>query len=110
MVVDQGWAKIYPMSPSGLIGPVDQSRGMHSWTEDKAVTVSFLTEDIDSWFDRLKAESSFELRTPEVSPEGRVPVRTFVGYDPEGYFLEFDTFLEGEGNEELMRLLRESRQ
>ncbi len=109
MVVDQGWAKIYPMSPSGLIGPVDQSRGMHSWTEDKAVTVSFLTEDIDSWFERLRAESSFELRTPEVSPEGRVPVRTFVGYDPEGYFLEFDTFLEGEGNEELMRLLRENK-
>ncbi len=69
MVADQGWTKMYPVSPSGLIGLVDQSRGMHSWTQDKALTVSFLTEDIDGWFEHLKAESSFELRTPEVSPE-----------------------------------------
>ncbi|SVB43183.1 uncharacterized protein METZ01_LOCUS196037, partial [marine metagenome] len=29
-----------------------------------------------------------------------------VGYDPEGYFLEWDTFLDVEGNEELLRQLR----
>ena len=32
-------------------------------------------------------------------------VRVFVGYDPEGYFLEWDTFLDVEGNEELLELL-----
>ncbi|MDP2957663.1 MAG: hypothetical protein Q8N53_14655 [Longimicrobiales bacterium] len=32
-------------------------------------------------------------------------VRTFVGYDPEGYFLEWDTFLEVQGNERLLALL-----
>ena len=31
---------------------------------------------------------------------------TLVGYDPEGYFLEWDTFLPVEGNERLLELLR----
>ena len=37
--VDQGWAWIYQTSPTGFIGPVDESRGMHSFTEQKGVTV-----------------------------------------------------------------------
>ena len=34
----------------------------------------------------------------------------FVGYDPEGYFLEFDTFLEHEANTELLEMLGRSRE
>jgi hypothetical protein len=34
-------------------------------------------------------------------------VRTFVGYDPEGYFLEWDDFLEVEVNRGLLRVLGE---
>ncbi len=108
MVVDQGWAKIYPTSPTGFIGLVDSARGMHSWTQDKGVTVSFLTEHVDNWFAHLKDQEAFELRTEEVLEEGRVRVRVFVGYDPEGYFLEFDTFLEGGENGQLLALLREA--
>ena len=33
-------------------------------------------------------------------------VRTLVGYDPDGYFLEWDTFLDLEGNERLIELIR----
>ena len=36
-MVDQGWAKIYPTSPTGFIGPVDGKKGMHSWTEEKGL-------------------------------------------------------------------------
>ncbi len=106
LVVDQGWAKIYPTSPSGFIGPVDGAKGMHSWTEDKAVTVSFLTENVDNWFAYLKGQETFELRHQEVLEESMV--RVFVGYDPEGYFLEFDTFLETEANQELLVLLKKT--
>ena len=35
-------------------------------------------------------------------------VRVFVGYDPGGYYLEFDTFLEHERNAELLELLNEA--
>lgn len=47
------------------------------------------------------------LRTPDLTDEsGRVSV--FVAYDPEGYFLEWDTFLDVEGNERLLALLTSS--
>jgi len=104
IVVDQGWAKVFPVSPSGFLGFVDGERGLHSATEEKAVTVSFFTRELQGWFDRMGAISGFELRTPEVTEEGDF-VRTFVGYDPEGYFLEWDTFLDVPVNRTLLSLL-----
>ena len=79
---------------------------MHSWTEKKGVTVSFLTNNVDAWFEYLKSQETFTFRSQEVQAEDRAGVRVFVGYDPEGYFLEFDTFLETETNQVLLGLLR----
>ncbi len=104
LMVDQGWAKVYPAGPTAFVGLVDGTRGLHTATTDKAVTVSFLTEDVDGWLARVK-DLGVELRTPEVLDEAE-RVRVFVAYDPEGYFLEWDTFLDVEGNERLMELLR----
>jgi catechol 2,3-dioxygenase-like lactoylglutathione lyase family enzyme len=104
-VVDQGWAKIYHTSPTGFIGPVDESKGMHRFTDEKGVTVSFFTSDIDAWFSYLKEQKAFVLRTPEILDESG-KARVFVGYDPEHYFVELDTFLDVEGNETLMERLR----
>jgi len=50
------------------------------------------------------AQKSFRLRTPEILDESG-KVRVFVGYDPENYFLEFDTFLDVAGNEKLLERL-----
>lgn len=103
-IVDQGWAKVYPASATGYVGLVDGARGLHQATEEKSVTVSFFTDDVDGWLERMRARSDFELRTPEIVDEsGRV--RVFVGYDPGGYFVEWDTFLDVAGNEELLRRL-----
>jgi catechol 2,3-dioxygenase-like lactoylglutathione lyase family enzyme len=107
LTVDQGWAKIHATSPTGFIGPVDGARGMHSWTEDKGVTVSFLTTDIDSWFVHLKGQSQFAWRTQEIVEESRAGARVFVGYDPDGYFIELDEFFPSEGNERLLERLAE---
>ncbi|NNM32918.1 MAG: VOC family protein, partial [Gemmatimonadetes bacterium] len=86
LLVDQGWAKVYQTSETGYIGLVDGSRGLHQATEEKGVTLSFLTQDVEGWLDRATA-LEVELRTPDLTDEsGRV--RVFVGYDPEGYFLE----------------------
>ncbi len=105
LTVDQGWAKIYQTSPSGYIGPVDETRGMHSYTEEKAVTVSFFTDDLDGWFSYVKESGAFELRHTEISVDSEGRFHAFVGYDPEGYYLEFDTFLIHELNEQLLELL-----
>ena len=68
------------------------------------MTVSFFTHDVDGWFRHASGISGFELRTPEVTDESE-RVRVFVGYDPEGYFLEWDTFLDVEDNATLLPLL-----
>jgi predicted enzyme related to lactoylglutathione lyase len=105
MIVDQGWAKVYPASGTGFLGLVDGSRGLHQATSEKGVTVSFFVDDVEPWFARMQGIEDFRFRTEEIGDEsGRV--RTFVGYDVEGYFLEWDTFLDVEGNEALVALLR----
>ena len=105
LLVDQGWAKVYPVTGGGFIGLVDGERGLHQATEQKGVTVSFFTDDVDAWFTHAAAVPGLELRTPEVTDESGF-VRVFVGYDPEGYFLEWDTFLDVEGNEALLQQLK----
>jgi catechol 2,3-dioxygenase-like lactoylglutathione lyase family enzyme len=104
LTVDQGWAKIYQTSASGFIGPVDARRGMHSFTDQKAVTVSLLTEDLDGWFEYLRGREAFELRSQEIEAEDD-RYRAFVGYDPGGYYVEFDTFLSHTANEKLLQSL-----
>ena len=105
LVVDQGWAMIHHSSPSGFIGPVDGARGMHTWTEDKAVMVSLLTTDIDGWFAHLDAQHDFTMRDGEIGVESRAGARVFVGQDPDGYFIELDEFFDAEGNETLLETL-----
>ena len=101
--LDQGWVKGLRTSYAGFIGLVDSTRGMHSFTEDKAVTVSFFVDDVEPWYDHLEAAEGYRSRTGITSESERVTV--FVGYDPGNYFLEFDTFVEAPGNEELLAQL-----
>ena len=103
--VDQGWAWIYQTSPTGYIGPVDETRGMHSYTEQKAVTVSFFTDDIEGWYSYVSETGAFELRSTKIQADSAGRFHAFVGYDPEGYYLEFDTFLEHELNVRLLESL-----
>jgi len=108
MIVDQGWVKIYQVSATGFTGLVDETRGMHSYAEQKAATVSFIIDDVDGWFEYSRENDLFELRSSEVEdgPDGEY--RAFVGYDPEGYYLEFDRFFEHERNRLLLGYLNEA--
>lgn len=104
-VADQGWAKIYKGSETGFIGLVDERRGMHSFTEKKAVNVSFIIDDLDGWFNYVNSTKSFVLREDKISIGPESKYRAFVGYDPEGYYFEFDTFYEHPDNTLLMKYL-----
>jgi len=103
--VDQGWAWIHQTSPTGFIGPVDETRGMHSFTEQKAVTVSFFTDDLEGWFSFVRDNGVYELRSTAIEDDEEGRFRAFVGYDPEGYFLEFDSFLPHSLNDRLLEAL-----
>lgn len=96
----------YQFSRSGFLLLVDGSDELHSPTQQSGVTYSFLTTDVDSWFVRATRWPGFELRTPEILDEGGGLVRVFVGYDPAGTFLEWDTFQDSPENESLLRYLR----
>ena len=104
-VVDQGWAKVYQSTRTGFVGLVDERRGMNRATEKKGVTVSFIVDDLDGWFAYTRNTGGFSLRGSEVSTDTESRYRAFVGYDPEGYFMEFDTFYPHAANSALMRAL-----
>ena len=104
ILVDQGWAKVYPASPTGFLGFVDGEQGLHQATEEKGVTISFFTTGLEVWLEYMRGVQSFEFRTDGISSEGDF-ARTFVGYDPEGYYLEWDEFPDVEVNQALLRSL-----
>lgn len=108
LLVDQGWAFIYHATGSGYIGLVDGKRGMHSWTESKAVNVGFIMKDVRQWFARVKKDTLFPLRADTCfqDPAGRF--ETCIGYDPGGYYLEFDRFFTHDDNHMLMEHLEKA--
>jgi predicted enzyme related to lactoylglutathione lyase len=96
---------LYRFAMSGFVVLVDGGDELHQPSEENGVTLSFLTTDVDAWFERARGWPGFELRTPEVLNESDL-VRVFVGYDPTGIFLEWDTFLDLEENAALMHHLQ----
>lgn len=104
LVTDQGFAKVYACSSTGYIGLVDEAQGLHRFTEEKSVTISFITSQIDQWYSYLM-DRQLKMRE-ELSDGESIPVSAFVTYDIAGYFLEFDWFLEDEKNAKILNYLR----
>jgi len=103
LLVDQGFAWIYASSPTGFIGLVDESQGLHRFSLEKAVNVCFLTDKIETWFRHLQ-EKKVKIKD-KLEKMDRFPVRAFVALDPGAYFLEFDQFLEHPKNRRIRELL-----
>ncbi|UCE40069.1 MAG: VOC family protein [Candidatus Aminicenantes bacterium] len=104
LLVDQGFAKVYSSSPTGFIGLVDESQGLHRYTAEKAVNVCFLTDQIDDWYRHFQTK---KVNIKDALEEaGSIPVKAFVAFDSGGYFIEFDHFLEDIKNQRIRKLLR----
>jgi glyoxylase-like metal-dependent hydrolase (beta-lactamase superfamily II)/catechol 2,3-dioxygenase-like lactoylglutathione lyase family enzyme len=103
LLVDQGFAKVVSSSPSGFIGLVDEAQGLHRFSENKAVTIAFITDSVDDWFIRLDAQGL--TMKEEIGSSPAIPVRAFVTLDPAGYYLEFDRFLDNGRNQKLLSFL-----
>ena len=95
---------IYQLAGSGFVALQDYGGPLPAAPGENGMTLSFLSTDVDAWFDRATSWPGFELRTPEVIDEGGL-VRVFVGYDPAGVFLEWDTFLDLPENRALLEYL-----
>lgn len=90
LTVDQGYSKIYRVSQSSYVGLVDESQGLHRAAEQKPVTLSFVTAEVDEWYTYLRGRGVEIVH--ELADGRRQPTRGFVAKDPEGYYLEFETF------------------
>jgi len=97
---------LYQLASSGFVSLEEYSDDVPASPGENGVTLSFLTTDVDAWFERASAWPGFELRTPEVFDESGL-VRVFVGYDPTGIFLEWDTFLDLPENDALLNHLNQ---
>lgn len=91
LAIDQGWSKIYEVSPSGYIGLVDQARGSHRAHPVKPVQLCLRVADVDAWHDYLIAREVDIPKAPRDVPE--LGIRVFVFHDPEGYQIEIQSVL-----------------
>lgn len=98
---------LYQLAGSGFVSLEEYDGPTLSSPGENGMTLSFFTSEVDNWYARASAWPGFELRTPEVLNEGGL-VRVFVGYDPAGIFLEWDTFLEVPENQALLDYLEQS--
>ena len=92
MIVKQSFSDILTSSPTGYIGLVEDGIGIHNATHEKAVNVGFMTNSAQAWFDYLKEQPTFSLRTEELYHEqdgqGNNLIDIVIGYDPDNYFIE----------------------
>ena len=107
LVIDQGWCKIYAITPQSWVGLVDAEHGTHKPAADKPVILSFVTDDVDAWHAHLT-----KLGAPMFRPLGTsqaIGVRGFMALDPGGYTLEFETFLDAPRNAKALTLIGDLR-
>ena len=109
MIVKQSFSDILTSSPTGYIGLVEDGIGIHNATHEKAVNVGFMTNSAQAWFDYLKEQPTFSLRTEELYHEqdgqGNNLIDIVIGYDPDNYFIEIDEFLDSELNRKIRNSL-----
>jgi hypothetical protein len=103
LIVDQGWAKVYSVGPTGYFGLVDEKRGMHKFTETKAVILSLITADIDGWYDYAKENDGIECVLRKY--QTRIITAPSLPIDPEGYYLEWDIFKASPENTNLVQAI-----
>jgi catechol 2,3-dioxygenase-like lactoylglutathione lyase family enzyme len=102
-LTDEGFSDVYASSTSSFIGLVGPTGGLHSPTEQKAVNIGFFTKEVRDWYHYL-SDRGVAMRGPlDEIEEGLV--HAFVCFDPGGYFLEFDKFLDDERNHKLREIL-----
>lgn len=86
MVLDQGRCRIYRVSPGGFIGFCEKEKP----DPNDTVMITLVTDDVDLWFEKLKAAGHHVIKSPSMNPEFRI-YHCFVK-DPSGYTVEIQRF------------------
>ena len=86
---DAGAAQIFRAGPNALIGVCRAFEDRV--VEPKGGMITLLTDDVDSWYDRVVARGGQVLGPPERMD--RFGIYSFFVPDPNGYVIEVQTFL-----------------
>ena len=87
LVLDQGSCRIYRVSADGFLGFCAR-RG----AQPSGVIVTFVTQDVDDWYTRLRARGVVFEKAPTLNPDYNI-YHCFLR-DPNGYLLEIQRFLD----------------
>ena len=89
-VLDQGLCRIFRTSGTGFLGVCQVRPGR--WVEPKGVVITFVTDDVEAWHAHVVARGAVPESAPSRSE--KFNVYAFFLRDPNGYLLEFQTFLD----------------
>jgi predicted enzyme related to lactoylglutathione lyase len=90
--IDQGWSKIYRVTPNGYVGLVDETRGSHRANAIKPVQICMRVADVDAW--RAYLVGAGVAGVSEARSHQELKIRAFVFNDPEGYQIEIQSALD----------------
>ncbi len=98
LVLDQGLARIYRVaSGDAFLGICKASAVQQAPSPDRAplgVILTFVTQDVDDWYQRLTAKGVVFEKVPKENETYRIYNCFFR--DPDGYLLEIQRFLSPE--------------
>ena len=86
LVRDQGVCRIYKTSQGGYLGFCTHLEMPHQ----KGIILTLVTDDVDTWYERLKAKGVKITKPPTQSP--KYQINHFFFKDPNGYTLEIQRF------------------
>ena len=86
LVLEKGGCRIYRVAVSGYIGVCDRG----DTEEPKGLILTLVTDDVDGWFEKLKAAGTEVEKAPALNPEYGI-YHCFLR-DPAGYRVEIQRF------------------
>jgi len=93
---DQDWIKIFRLTTTSSIGLVQEGdKSFHRAQADNAVMLSFVTNQVDAWYEQLKRTAG-TIFLKDIYDNDHVPIRAFLVEDPGGYAIEFFQWLDAE--------------
>lgn len=95
MVRDEGAARIFRVTESSAIGVCEAMGGRV--VEPAGGMITIVTQDVDGWYARLKAAGATLKGPPERLDE--FGIYAVLAEDPNGYLIEFQTFLDDDEGE-----------
>ena len=87
-VMDDDWLSLYQLTPTSFVGIIKEGEdSWHKVQDTNAVMLSIVTDDVDSWYQRVVSDGKVKI-LQEIYDNEAVPIRAFLMQDPGGYSVE----------------------